>query len=132
MLEKAVMSQLARLNRRPQKEGENVARRRFQNGSVKRRGDVWIGRYLEDVEENGVIRRKHRTVTLSHIRGSDGKTVTEEVATQESNTLFRLFRKMGSSDFESEKTLNSTHYPRAFKKLPITSSWEYGSSTDPD
>jgi integrase len=80
MLEKAVMSQLARLNRRPQKEGENVARRRFQNGSVKRRGDVWIGRYLEDVEENGVIRRKHRTVTLSRIRGSDGKTVTEHQA----------------------------------------------------
>jgi integrase len=80
MLEKALMSQLARLNRRPQEEGENVARRRFQNGSVKRRGDVWIGRYLEDVEENGVIRRKHRTVTLSRIRGSDGKAVTEHQA----------------------------------------------------
>ena len=57
-----------------------MARRRFQNGSVRRRGDVWIGRYLEDVEEHGVIRRKHRTVTLSRIRGSDGKTVTEHMA----------------------------------------------------
>jgi hypothetical protein len=80
MLENALMSKLARLNRRPQKEGENVARRRFQSGSVKRRGEVWIGRYLEDVEEHGVIRRKHRTVTLSRIRGSDGRVVTEHQA----------------------------------------------------
>src|SRR5216684_8589597 len=80
MLEKALNLQLARLNRRPHEKGDNVARRRFQNGSVKRRGNVWIGRYLEDVEENGVIRRKHRTVTLSRIRGSDGKTVTEHQA----------------------------------------------------
>jgi len=80
MIEKALNLQLARLNRRPHEKGDNVARRRFQNGSVKRRGNVWIGRYLEDVEENGVIRRKHRTVTLSRIRGSDGKTVTEHQA----------------------------------------------------
>jgi len=80
MLEKALNLQLARLNRRPHEKGDNVARRRFQNGSLKRRGNVWIGRYLEDVEENGVIRRKHRTVTLSRIRGSDGKTVTEHQA----------------------------------------------------
>src|SRR5579859_4315305 len=58
MNNKALMSQTARLNRRPQWEGENVARRRFQQGSVRRRGNVWIERYLEDVVENGAIRRK--------------------------------------------------------------------------
>jgi len=57
-----------------------VARRRFQQGSVRRRGNVWIGRYLEDVVENGAIRRKHRTVTLALIRGFDGKAVSERQA----------------------------------------------------
>lgn len=59
-----------------------MARRRFQAGSVRRKGDAWIGRYLEDVNENGITRRKHRTVILSLIRGSDGRAVTEHQARQ--------------------------------------------------
>jgi integrase len=120
MLENALMSQLARLNRRPQEEGENVARRRFQNGSVKRRGHVWIGRYLEDVEENGVISRKHRTVTLSRIRGSDGRTVTEHQAR-------RLFQphldRINSSTYQKlkpKKTILFSDFSTKWKALILS------------
>src|SRR5882762_1642106 len=120
MLKNAVMSQLARLNRRPQKEGENVARRRFQSGSVKRRGDVWIGRYLEDVQENGVIRRKHRTVTLSRIRGNDGKTVTEHQARRLLQPHLDRVNSAASQQLQPKKTILFSEFSKKWSALILS------------
>jgi integrase len=62
----------ARLSREGRQVGgpkENMARRRFQQGSLKlrkgkRRGKVWVARWLEDVIENGRTRRIHRSEVL--------------------------------------------------------------------
>ena len=44
---------------------ESLMRRRYQTGSVTLRGDVWTGRYLEDVKDaSGQINRVHRRVFL--------------------------------------------------------------------
>lgn len=52
---------------------ENMARRRFQQGSLKlrkgKRGKVWVARWLEDVIENGRTRRVYR----SEVLGTGGK-----------------------------------------------------------
>ena len=95
-----------------------MARRRFQNGSVKRRGDVWIGRYLEDVEENGVIKRKHRTVTLSRIRGSDGRAVTEHQARR----LFQphLDRINSGTHLQPKKTILFSDFSTKWKVLILS------------
>ncbi len=95
-----------------------MARRRFQNGSVKRRGDVWIGRYLEDVEENGVIRRKHRTVTLSRVRGSDGRAVTEHQARR----LFQPHLDRINSDIyqKPKKTILFSEFSTKWKTLILS------------
>lgn len=120
MLKNAIMSQLARLNRRPQKEGENVARRRFQSGSVKRRGEVWIGRYLEDVQEQGVIRRKHRTVTLSRIRGNDGKTVKEHQARRLLQPHLDRVNSAANQQLQPKKTILFSEFSKKWSALILS------------
>jgi hypothetical protein len=41
-----------------------MARRRFQKGQLKLVGDKWIGRWREDVIEQGIVRRIRRKVLL--------------------------------------------------------------------
>jgi len=111
------MSQAARLNRRPQQEGENVARRRFQKGSVRRRGNVWIGRYLEDVLENGVLRRKHRTITLSLVRGADGKAVTERQAKRLLQPYLDRVNSTSNDFLQPKKTISFSDFSAKWKAL---------------
>jgi integrase len=42
-----------------------MARRRYQQGSIRDRGESWEIRWKEDVEENGGIRRIHRSKSIS-------------------------------------------------------------------
>lgn len=44
-----------------------MARKRYQKGSVSRRGDVWYGRWWEDVIENGERRRRYRSERLGTV-----------------------------------------------------------------
>jgi integrase len=44
---------------------ETMARRRYQEGSIRERGDSWEIRWKEDVEKNGVIERIHRSKSIS-------------------------------------------------------------------
>ncbi len=111
------MSQTARLNRRPRQEGENVARRRFQKGSVRRRGNVWIGRYLEDVLENGVLRRKHRTITLSLVRGADGKAVTERQAKRLLQPYLDRVNSTSNDFLQPKKTISFSDFSAKWKAL---------------
>ena len=47
-----------------------MARRRYQNGWIFRRGKNWILRYREDVRTpNGEIARVQRSVVLGHLKG---------------------------------------------------------------
>jgi len=97
-----------------------VARRRFQNGSVKRRGIVWIGRYLEDVEENGVIRRKHRTVTLSRIHGADGRTVTEHQARRLLQPHLDRINSAANQNLQPKKTILFSDFSSKWKALILS------------
>lgn len=97
-----------------------MARRRFQNGSIKRRGDVWIGRYLEDVEENGVVRRKHRTVTLSRIRGSDGKAVTEHQARRLFQPHLDRVNSAANQKLQPRKTILFSDFSEKWKALILS------------
>ncbi len=97
-----------------------MARRRFQSGSVKRRGDVWIGRYLEDVEQNGVIRRKHRTVTLSRIRGNDGKTVTEHQARRLLQPLLDRVNSAANQQLQPKKTILFSEFSKKWSALILS------------
>lgn len=45
-----------------------MARRRYQRGSVTQRGQSWEGRWKEDVIEDGVLRRIHRSKVLGTIQ----------------------------------------------------------------
>lgn len=49
-----------------QKEAQLLARRRYQRGSLKLKGDRWIGRWREDVIENGVTRRQERSSFIGY------------------------------------------------------------------
>ncbi len=95
-----IVSPHARLDRRPQEKGETVARRRFQKGSVRQRSNVWIGRFLEDVVEHGIVRRKHRTVLLCPVRTSDGRAVTERQALR---LLQPYLDKVNSATYQPEQ-----------------------------
>ena len=51
-----------------EKREENVARRRWQNGSVFQRGKNWVARYREDVvAPDGTRRRRHRGMVLGAV-----------------------------------------------------------------
>ena len=62
--------------------GGSLARRRYQKGSVFLRGkkdQVWVGRWREDVEENGHVRREYR----SEVLGSKSDYPTKRLALRE-------------------------------------------------
>jgi integrase len=65
---------------------ENMARRRFQQGSLKlrkgKRGKVWVARWLEDVIENGRTRRVYRSEVLG-TGGKRGEFPTARLARRE-------------------------------------------------
>lgn len=60
-----------------EREAKKLARRRFQKGSVFRRGKrqpVWIGRWLEDeLQLDGTTRRVHRSEVLAAVRPDDAE-----------------------------------------------------------
>jgi hypothetical protein len=63
--------------------GENVARRRFQRGSVyqNQSGTVWLGAYSEYVlDHNGIEKRKRKCVVLGPIRKSAGQEMRKKEA----------------------------------------------------
>ena len=97
-----------------------MARRRFQSGSVKRRGNVWIGRYLEDVQEHGVIRRRHRTVTLSRIRGNDGKTVTEHQARRLLQPHLDRVNSAANQQLQPPKTILFSEFSKRWSALILS------------
>ncbi len=94
-----------------------MARRRFQKGSVRRRGNVWIGRYLEDVLENGVLRRKHRTITLSLVRGADGKAVTERQAKRLLQPYLDRVNSTSNDFLQPKKTISFSDFSAKWKAL---------------
>jgi hypothetical protein len=42
-----------------------MARRRYQEGSIRERGDSWEIRWMEDVDKEGVIGRVHRSKSIT-------------------------------------------------------------------
>jgi len=63
--------------------GANVARRRFQRGSVfkNKARTVWLGMYSEYfLDPNGVERRRRRQIVLGPVRKSDGSEMTKREA----------------------------------------------------
>ncbi|HXJ97184.1 MAG TPA: N-terminal phage integrase SAM-like domain-containing protein [Terriglobia bacterium] len=60
-----------------------MARRRYQSGSVFKRGKNWVLRYREDIRNpDGSIERLHRSVML-------GQSATKKQAKREADTLLR-------------------------------------------
>ena len=100
-----------------------MARRRFQNGSVKQRGDVWIGRYLEDVRKNRSDSeetsngdsishsrigwqdrdRTYGTAAISATSRQNQFRYLPRIAAEKDNTLFRFFHKKWISLILSQK-----------------------------
>jgi integrase len=61
----------------------NVARRRFQRGSIRERGDYWTLRWREDRIENGIVVRKEKTTVL----GSKAEIKTKRLAMRAAESL---------------------------------------------
>jgi integrase len=58
-------STIADRGQRTSEQGDALARRRYQRGTVQRRGQNWIGRWREDyIEEDGSTRRKRRSQVI--------------------------------------------------------------------
>src|SRR5262249_26909706 len=63
--------------------GENVARRRYQKGSVfkNKARTVWLGKYSEYVlDPNGIEKRNRKQIVLGPIHRPDGKEMTKREA----------------------------------------------------
>jgi integrase len=58
-----------------EREARNLARRRYQKGSLLLRGKsqpVWVGRWLEDeIQQDGTLRRVHRSEVLAALKSED-------------------------------------------------------------
>jgi integrase len=62
--------------------GVNMARRRFQKGSVRRRGNKWTLRWREDEElADGTIKRVEKTAVLGTVAEFETKRLAEREAT---------------------------------------------------
>src|ERR1700747_3719068 len=55
-----------------------MARRRYQQGSIRERGQSWEIRWKEDVEQNGVVIRHHRSKSISKAEFSTKSLVKRE------------------------------------------------------
>lgn len=62
-----------------EKERNQLARRRYQKGSLALRGDKWVGRWREDILENGRVRRLNRKEVL----GTKSEFPTKRLAQRE-------------------------------------------------
>ncbi len=94
-----------------------MARRRYQRGSLSLRGDRWIGRWREDVIENGVVRRVNRKEVI----GSRADFPTKRLAQRELETRLSVvnsptYRARPSATFREfaerwQVTVLSQHKP---------------------
>jgi len=80
-----------------------MARRRYQRGSVILRGESWEGRWKEDVFENGVLRRIHRSKVLGTIQ----QYPTKRLARRE---LDRVMNEAGINNEDYQPSILGTFY----------------------
>ena len=67
-----------------------MARRRFQKGQLKLVGDKWIGRWREDVIEQGVVRRIRRKVLLGTTKDYPTKRLARRALDEQLVSINRL------------------------------------------
>ena len=109
------------LARQAQQNGErevvNLARRRYQKGSVFLRGKrqpVWIGRWLEDeIQPDGTIRRVHRSEVLAAFKLEHAERLSIPHCQTKRLVLRELQTRLD--------TVNSPSIERALRPLSLNS-----------
>jgi integrase len=92
-----------------------MARRRYQKGSLFLRGKrrkVWVGRYLEDVIENGQVRRPYRSVVL----GTLTELPTRRLAARE---LERRLAEINSLDYTARPVATFAEFARRWQEIGL-------------
>jgi integrase len=96
--------------------GGKLARRRFQKGSVFLRGkksQVWVGRWREDVIEDGRIRREYR----SEVLGSRSDYPTKRLALRE---LEKRLSVVNDSRYRARPTATFEEFASRWESLVLT------------
>jgi integrase len=96
--------------------GGSLARRRFQKGSVFVRGkknQVWVGRWREDVIEDGRIRREYR----SEVLGSKSDYPTKRLALRE---LEKRLSVVNDSRYRARPTATFAEFASRWESLVLT------------
>jgi integrase len=101
----------SRLRQSSQSSGGNLARRRYQKGSLFLRGKnpVWVGRWLEDVEEAGKITRLHK----SEVIGTKKNFPSKRLAQRE---LDILLSRINSTTYHAQKIVSFTDFAERWKR----------------
>ena len=82
-------------------EVERMARRRYQDGCVYRRGDVWVGRWREDeVDAEGKIRRRLKSETWKVAEYPTKRLVQRELKRKLAEVNARSYRAKPQTNFE--------------------------------